>query len=76
MSHECNLILHCGSSKVEREQLAEVKTPRRTDTWQPIGHLALLKQVELALSNESYEIKNGSPRTIERRSPVFRACSR
>jgi hypothetical protein len=51
-----NLILHCGSAKVEREQLALVKTPEATDTWQPIGHLDLLSQVERALGSSSLQI--------------------
>jgi hypothetical protein len=58
MSNKCNLILHCGSSRVEREQLAKVRTPRATQSWQPISHLSLLKQVELSLGNENYQIVN------------------
>lgn len=38
MSNKLNLILHCGSKKVEREQLAQVVTPDATESWQPVPH--------------------------------------
>ncbi|MEX2382954.1 MAG: DUF932 domain-containing protein [Opitutales bacterium] len=45
----CNLLLHCGSDAVPREELSKVRTPAPTRTWQPIPHPLLLHQVEAAL---------------------------
>ena len=36
------LMLHCGAHAVEREQVAEVNTPQRTETWTPISHEYLI----------------------------------
>lgn len=47
--HKCNLMLHCGAHRVERDQLPQVTTPRRTATWQPIPHHDLLALVENTL---------------------------
>ena len=55
--HKSNLILHCGSASVEREQLALVPTPAATETWQPIGHFDLLTQVERALGGADLKIE-------------------
>src|SRR4029077_18075220 len=54
--HKSNLILHCGAARVERGQLAKVKTPASTETWQPIGHLDFLTQVERALGGAHLKI--------------------
>jgi hypothetical protein len=35
--NKCNLLLHCGAHKVDREELPQVTMPRRTATWQPIS---------------------------------------
>jgi Domain of unknown function (DUF932) len=56
MSHKANLILHCGSSRIERDALEVVPTPRATDTWQPIPHFELLTQIERALQSRDMEI--------------------
>jgi hypothetical protein len=45
----CNLLLHCGSNEVSREELNRVRTPAATQTWQPIPHNLLLRQVESTL---------------------------
>lgn len=63
-----NLMLHTGAYTVEREQLATVHTPERTQTWVPIQHSRLLdgiigslEQNHLTVVNESHAIaKNGS----------------
>ncbi|WP_269522615.1 DUF932 domain-containing protein [Coraliomargarita parva] len=52
----CNLLLHCGSSAVSRGELAQVKTPKATSTWQPIPHLTLLQVVEKALLERGFTI--------------------
>ncbi len=47
--NRCNLLLHCGAHKVNREELPQVTMPRRTATWQPIPHHDLLTLVENTL---------------------------
>ena len=44
-----NLLLHCGARAAEREQVIDVPTPRATDTWMPIPHIELVRQVEQTL---------------------------
>lgn len=39
------LFLHCGANPATREQVSEILTPARTDTWVPIGHANLLAGV-------------------------------
>ena len=45
-----NLCLHCGATNAQREQVIEVATPAHTDTFYPIPHIALVEQVEKALT--------------------------
>ena len=45
-----NLLLHCGSRRVEREQLESAPTPARTRSWVPIPHHHLLAQIEAKIS--------------------------
>ena len=54
--HKSNLILHCGASKVSRDELAAVETPLSTHSWTPIGHFELLEQVEKALSSRKLSV--------------------
>jgi hypothetical protein len=49
--NEAKLVLHCGGQLATREQVAAVVTPDATDTWQPVPHIALIDQVESALTN-------------------------
>jgi len=44
-----NLILHCGANIADRRDVEKVNTPRSTETWTPIPHIALINQVEKAL---------------------------
>jgi len=44
-----NLIVHCGSRHVDREQIESCTTPTATRTWTPIPHFGLLRQVEQTL---------------------------
>lgn len=46
-----NLMLHCGSHAVEREDIQLAPTPPSTDTWYPIPHARLLDQVESTLTD-------------------------
>lgn len=52
------LILHCGASETSREQLAEVVTPARTASFQPVSHIEFLAQVESSLGGDNYRIVN------------------
>jgi hypothetical protein len=44
-----NLILHCGATAVELDQVTSVKTPRATESWQPIPHAQLIQTVQRTL---------------------------
>ncbi|WP_052573435.1 DUF932 domain-containing protein [Haloferula sp. BvORR071] len=52
------LLLHCGAEMVSREELAEVPTPRPTDTWFPLAHRDLVTEVECQLLTSGFEIKS------------------
>ncbi len=56
----CNLVLHCGAQAVDRMDVARVSTPRPTDTWTPIPHIALLNSVESSLRAVNLRIGNES----------------
>lgn len=45
-----NLLLHCGASAVEFDEVSKVKTPRATSTWQPIPHHQLIQTVQRTLA--------------------------
>jgi len=51
-----NLLLHCGSSAVDRDVLNCVPTPDATDTWQPIPHIELLDTVEGVLGSAGLHV--------------------
>jgi hypothetical protein len=53
-----NLLLHCGSRRVEREQLESFPTPASTRTWQPVPHHVFLKQVESAITSHGLALGN------------------
>ncbi len=53
-----NLMLHCGSRTVDREQVADSTTPQRTSTWVPIAHDRLLEQVEDSLAGVGLKVTN------------------
>lgn len=40
------LLLHCGAEVVDRRTLSRVETPSCTESWFPIPHDFLLKEVE------------------------------
>jgi len=44
-----NLVLHCGSNKVDREAVDNVATPAGTDSWYPIPHRSLIELIESRL---------------------------
>lgn len=51
-----NLLLHCGASHVERDQVFSVDTPRGTYSWTPLAHAQLIQSVEQTLSANSLVI--------------------
>ena len=51
-----NLILHCGATAVSLDEVAKVRTPRATDTWQPIPHRQLIQTVQHTLSTTKLTI--------------------
>ena len=51
-----NLILHCGAHAVELDEVAKVKTPRATSTWQPIPHHQLITTVQRTLATTKLTI--------------------
>jgi hypothetical protein len=51
-----NLILHCGASAVELNQVARVDTPRPTETWHPIPHHQLIDTVQRTLATANLKI--------------------
>ncbi len=53
-----NLLLHCGSEQVPREELYRTRTPAATRTWQPIPHSLLLQQVEATLPRFGMRVVN------------------
>ena len=53
-----NLLLHCGAAKVERDWLGLIATPKATDTWFPIPHERLVREVETALWRVNMRVAN------------------
>src|SRR4051794_27693324 len=53
---KANLMLHCGANKVDREQVAAVTTPARTQTWTPIPHHRLLTGVQDTLERSGLAV--------------------
>ena len=51
-----NLLVHCGSRKVERQEVQTCPTPSATQTWTPIPHFALLRQVETIMDQGGMRI--------------------
>lgn len=52
------LLLHCGAEVVTRRQLSRVPTPAGTETWYPIPHDFLLKEVEAHLTAFDYCVED------------------
>ena len=53
---KCNLMLHCGNSLVDREEVFEVDTPEATRTWTPIPHGRFIELTEKLLAVHSLKI--------------------
>ena len=50
------LLLHCGAEVVDRRTLSRVETPSCTESWFPIPHDFLLKEVESQLTAHGFGI--------------------
>ena len=55
--HSPNLILHCGANLADRRAVEKVKTPRATETWNPIPHIQLITQVEHAIKSNHLAVR-------------------
>ncbi|MBX9677533.1 MAG: DUF932 domain-containing protein [Gemmataceae bacterium] len=53
-----SLVLHTGARSVNREQVAQVATPNRTQTWVPIPHARLLDGVQGCLERAGLSVVN------------------
>ncbi len=53
---KANLMLHCGSQRVERDQLNKVQLPERTRSYVPIAHGDLLDGVQTTLERSGLTI--------------------
>ena len=53
-----NLCLHCGAHRVDRARVGTAETPPPTDTWQPIEHERLLREVERTLDGNRLQVVN------------------
>lgn len=51
-----NLLLHCGSERVTRNDLENVPTPRATASWKPVPHAQIADLVVEETKNRGYEI--------------------
>jgi hypothetical protein len=52
-----NLLMHCGASAVDRQQVIDAPTPTPTDTWTPIPHSSLIELVENRLPDYGLTIQ-------------------
>ena len=64
-----NLLLHQGSSHVDRNDLPAVITPAATRSWQPIPHNHLLTTVENQLDRFGYQVA-GQSHGLSRNGPM------
>ena len=51
-----DLMLHCGSARVNRDALASVPTPRSTQTWKPVPHIQVAELVCQETADRGYEV--------------------
>ena len=50
------MLLHCGAQTVSREDLLAVPTPRGTQTWYPLSHETILREVVGQLESSGFAI--------------------
>src|SRR5262249_1673723 len=53
---KANLCLHAGAAAVERAAVELVKTPDKTDTWIPVPHATILREVEKVLTGNGMTV--------------------
>lgn len=51
-----NLMLHCGSQRVSREQLKSVLTPTGTSSWHPVSHYDIASMVNEQAIDVGYDV--------------------
>jgi uncharacterized protein DUF932 len=51
-----SLMLHCGSTRVTRDELENVLTPRPTASWKPVPHSQVAELVVAETVNRGYDI--------------------
>jgi hypothetical protein len=51
-----NLLLHCGATAANKEEVSRMRTPDATATWHPIPHIALIEQVTCAVQDNGLTI--------------------
>jgi len=51
-----NLLMHCGGSHVDVQQIHDTQTPDATETWHPVPHQALLTHVRKHLEDGGLEV--------------------
>lgn len=54
----CNLMLHMGSHRADRNEVVDTPTPEATITWQPIPHVEVLNQIEKNLAQRGLNVVN------------------
>lgn len=50
------LLLHCGAKVIDRQSLSRIETPTSTDTWYPLPHDFLLREIEAQLLSHGFKI--------------------
>jgi hypothetical protein len=51
-----NLLLHCGSHQVTRDDVYNTATPAQTDTYYPLAHSHFIERVEANLAFHNYKV--------------------
>ena len=51
-----DLLLHCGSERVCRTDLASIATPEATDTWRPVPHITIAELISQEAQYRGYAI--------------------
>ena len=51
-----SLLLHCGSERVGRSDLANVETPGPTASWKPVPHITVAELIASEARNRGYSI--------------------
>jgi hypothetical protein len=53
---KANLVLHCGATRISREDLDKMEAPEGTETWKPISHGRMLGLVEEAVKKVGFHV--------------------